>query len=102
MGGGGGERPFLEAIFCLHDRRLVPYYKHLQWELETYPFTKLALSADELLHSLTQILETGDWRTQQKLLRVAQKAFVAEGYGDFFDWKMARFSLDFTLPEENK
>jgi len=87
-------RPFLEAVFCLHDRRLVPYYKYLRWELETYPLVKLKLSADDLLQCLTQILETGDWLTQQRLLREAKRVFTLEGYGHFFDWKMARFSLE--------
>jgi predicted nucleotidyltransferase len=95
-----GIRPFLEAVFCLHDRRLVPYYKYLRWELETYPLYQLNLSADELLHSLLQILETGNWRIQQSLLREAKRLFTAAGYGEFFDWKMARFSLNFQGPTQ--
>ena len=55
-----GIRPFLEALFCLHDRRLVPYYKYLAWELKTYALYKLNLTGDELLHCLTKILESGD------------------------------------------
>jgi len=70
----------------------------LEWELETYPLYRLKLSADELLDSLLQILETGDWRTQQRLLREAERVFTAAGYGDFFDWKMARFSLNYRGP----
>lgn len=90
-------RPFLDAVFCLHDRRLRPYYKYLRWELETYPLDKFNLSADELLHCLTQILETGDWHTQQKLLREAQRMFTLGGYGRYFSmWKMIRFSLNFS------
>ena len=93
-----GIRPFLEAVFCLHDRRLAPYYKYLRWELETRPLYRLNLSADELLGSLLQIVETGDWRTQQRLLREAKRVFTAAGYGAFFDWKMARFSLNYREP----
>lgn len=91
-------RPFLDAVFCLHDRRLAPYYKYLRWELETRPLYRLNLSADELLDSLLQILESGDWRTQQRLLREARRVFTEAGYGEYFDWKMARFSLDFPGP----
>ena len=91
-----GIHPFLEAVFCLHDRRLIPYYKYLRWELENYPLYKLDLSAAELLHCLTQILETGDWRTQQRLLQEAKRVFTAEGYGEYFEWHMACFALDFS------
>ena len=91
-------RPFLQAVFYLHDRRVVPYYKYLRWELETHPLYRLNLSAGELLDSLLQILETGDWRTQQKLLREAKRVLTAAGYGECFDWKMARFSLNFQGP----
>ena len=90
-------RPFLEAIFCIHDRRLVPYYKYLAWELAAHPLHRLSLPAEELLRCLTQILETGDWRIQQRLLREAKRALTEAGYGDYFEWKMARDSLDFTL-----
>lgn len=89
-------RPLLEAVFCLHNRRLVPYYKYLAWELETFPLYKLGLTADELLRCLLVILETGDWRTQQRLLQEARRMFTLAGYNDYFTrWKMIRFSLDF-------
>ncbi len=60
-------RPFLQVIFGIHDRRLVPYYKYLRWELETYPLEQLRVPVDELLHDFERILQTGDYRTQQKL-----------------------------------
>lgn len=74
-----GIRPYLEAVFCFHDRRLVPYYKYLRWELDTYPLYKLNVSADELLDSITQILESGDHHVQQKLLQEAKRMFATEG-----------------------
>ena len=92
-----GIRPFLEAIFCLHNRRLVPYYKYLRWELETYPLNKLNLSADELLQDITRILDNGDYRTQQKLLRETHRIFTVEGYGEYFEWSMPIFALNFQL-----
>ena len=92
-----GIRPFLEAIFCLHDRRLVPYYKYLHWELETYPLNKLNLSANELLQDITQILEDGDYHTQQKLLREAHRVFNAEGCGEYFEWLMSKVILNLPL-----
>ena len=81
---------------CLHDRRLVPYYKYLPWELESFPLFKLELSAPELLRSLTEIVETGDWRIQQRLLREAKRVFTLEGYGEYFAWNMARFALAYS------
>ena len=78
-------RPFLQAVFCLHDRRLVPYYKYLEWELERYPLEKLRLSSEELVGDLLTILDSADYRVQQKLLREAERVFRAEGYGDTFD-----------------
>lgn len=90
-----GIRPLLEATFCAHDRRLVPYYKYLQWELETWPLTKLSLSTDELLQCLMRVLDTGDYRAQQTLLAEAQRLFTSEGWGPFFDTKYVRVSLAF-------
>ena len=80
-----GIRPFLEALFCIHDRRLVPYYKYLQWELETYPLYKLSLSPDKLLRSIDQILDDGDYRTQQRLYRELERMLTPEGLGHFFE-----------------
>jgi hypothetical protein len=47
-----------------------------------------------MLQCLTDILETGAWLTQQRLLYEVKRSFTAEGYGDF-KWHMARFSLNF-------
>jgi len=90
-----GIRPFLEAVFCAHNRRLVPYYKYLRWELETWPLTKLNQSADELLPCLMRVLGTGDYRAQQTLLAEAKRLFTDEGWGPFFDTKYVKESLAF-------
>jgi predicted nucleotidyltransferase len=92
-----GIRPFLEAVFCLHDRRLVPYYKYLRWELRHYPLNKLQISTDQLLASLSQILTTGDPRGQQKLFHEAQRMFTDEGYGEYFKWNMPTIINGFTI-----
>lgn len=88
--------PFLDVIFCLHDRRLVPYYKYLAWELENYPLTRLNLSAEELLGCLLETAESGAWRTQQRLLREAKRVCTLAGYGEYFEWPMAQFSLNYS------
>jgi len=92
-----GIRPYLEAVFCLHDRRLVPYYKYLRWELETYPLYKLNVSANELLDSITIILESGDYRVQQKLLWEAKRMFTEQGYGKYFEWHMPKVGQNFSI-----
>jgi hypothetical protein len=52
-------------------------------------------SPAELLGNLLEIVQTGDWRAQRRLLREAKRVFTAEGYGHFFAWKMARFALNY-------
>ncbi len=91
-------RPFLQAIFAMHDRRIVPYYKYLRWEMETYPLHKLPLSPDELLACFDQILENGDYRMQQQLVEVARTVFTAEGYGEMFAQYRARLVLNYPTP----
>ena len=89
-------RPMLQALFCVHDRRVMPYYKYLRWELERHPLTKLSLSSDELLGRVSRVLGTGDYRSQQVLLRETERVARAEGLGRVFDgwdgkdrWAMA-------------
>lgn len=88
-------RPFLQAMFCMHDRRLVPYYKYLRWELEAYPLATLSIPADELLHDFEQLLATGDYRVQQKLLTEVQRVFGTSPYGYLFSQYWVRFSLSY-------
>jgi hypothetical protein len=86
-------RPFLSAVFCAHDRRLVPYYKYLQWELETFPLTQLSLSAGELLACFIRIMEKGDVPALQTLLKEAKWLFSAEEFAFLFELPMARSGL---------
>ena len=78
-------RPMLQALFCLHDRRVLPYYKYLAWELARFPLTKLRFPAAEFQADLLRILTDADRRTQQKLLVEMESLFRAEGYGPVFD-----------------
>ncbi|MEM7533075.1 MAG: hypothetical protein AAF639_12920 [Chloroflexota bacterium] len=78
-------RPMLNALFCLHDRRVLPYYKYLAWDLAHYPLDKLDCSSEELLHDILAIVEGGDCLVQQKWLRKVESLFRREGYGDVFD-----------------
>ena len=80
-----GIKPFLQAVFCLHDRRPLAFYKYLPWELEHYPLDKLSFSSDELLQTIQSILDTGDYRAQQSLLREVARIFPAEGFSSALD-----------------
>ena len=77
-------RPFLQAVFCLHERRTLPYYKYLAWELERFPLEQLALTGDELMRDVLSVLESGDDRAQQKLLREAERLFRPAGWDRTF------------------
>jgi predicted nucleotidyltransferase len=90
---------FLNVIFAIHNGRLRPYYKYLKWELEKFPLTKLAVTAEEIINNLMKILDNADIKTQQYLLKSTEDALRKEGYGDIFDswgedlhW-MKRFKL---------
>lgn len=80
-----GIKPFLQAVFCLHNRRPLALYKYLQWELEHYPLNKLSFSATELLEIIQSILDTGNYRAQQSLLREVERIFPAEGFSNALD-----------------
>jgi len=82
-----GIKPFLQAVFCLHDRRPFAFYKYLEWELEHYPLTKLRFSSSELLELIASILNTGDYKAQQTLIKEVERIFTAEGYTNALnDW----------------
>jgi hypothetical protein len=91
-------RPFLQAMFGVHDRRLVPYYKYLRWELETYPLAQLSIPVHELLRDFEQVLTAGDYRIQQKLLLEIQRVFRTSAYGYLFSQYWVRFSLSYPTP----
>jgi len=78
-------RPLLQALFAVHDRRVVPYYRYLAWELEQRPLSKLSLSGGELLGLLLRVPDAAEPAAQGTLLRAAEALFRAEGYGHVFD-----------------
>lgn len=90
-----GIKPFLQAVFCLHDRRPLAFYKYLQWELAHYPLDKLSFSSSELLQTIQTILDTGNYKAQQRLLREVEHVFPEAGFfttidewGGGFKWAM--------------
>jgi predicted nucleotidyltransferase len=76
---------FFDAIFAVHDRRLRPYYKYLEWELTEFPLKKFPMKPEGLLSAISRILEDADIKTQQKLLKTSEEMFRREGYGKAFD-----------------
>jgi hypothetical protein len=78
-------RPLLQAMFCFHERRLLPYYKYLERELDTIPLGHFPWSDHEFIAKLLKILEDGDYAIQQELLREIRRIFRAAGYGEVFD-----------------
>ena len=92
--------PLLRALFCLHGRRVAPYYKYLRWELEKDPLTKLSISSDELLEHILTIIQTGDYKGQQVLLREAERIARLDGFGRVFDdWSgKDRWAMDYEPP----
>jgi predicted nucleotidyltransferase len=76
---------FFDVIFAIHDRRLRPYYKYLEWELTEFPLKKFPMEPKELLNAISRILDDADIKTQQKLLRISEEMFRGEGHGEVFD-----------------
>jgi hypothetical protein len=76
---------FLNVAFAIHNGRLKPYYKYLEWEFETYPLKKFSLTPKELLRMILQILKDGDLKTQRELFNITEKVLKKEGYGKVYD-----------------
>ncbi len=76
---------FLICAFAFHNKRIKPYYKYLEFELEEYPLDKFPWSSKELIEMLLKILETGDYKKQQILLKEMEKLARKEGLGHAFD-----------------
>jgi hypothetical protein len=98
-----GVKPYLQAIFCLYDRRVSPFYKYLEWELENFPLEKLSFSGKELLEILQSIQDTGNYQGQQILLREAARIFKPEGFINAFNaWSGSYQWLTEFTPNSNE
>ena len=83
-------QPLLNALFALHDGRLRPFHKYLQWELETYPLDRLPWASDVFLEKLPAILDSADPDLQREIFRKIETLFRAAGHDAIFDtWGVA-------------
>ena len=82
--------PLLDALFALHDSRLRPFYKYLQWELETHPLVRLPWPAAVFLEKLLAILQSADVDLQREMFGKIETLFRAAGHDRVFDaWGIA-------------
>ena len=77
--------PLLAVLFALHNGRIRPYYKYLEWELTNWPLELLSINSTRLLASLQQILSCADCSAQQLLLGEVQRLGRAAGFGAILD-----------------
>jgi hypothetical protein len=88
-------KPLLDVLFAVHDRRLRPYYKYLEWELTDYPLHRFSWTANQLLAMIQTILADGSYRAQQQIFREVERVLRADGYGEVFDsWGEALWIRD--------
>jgi hypothetical protein len=76
---------FLTCAFAFHNRRLNPHYKYLEFELAKFPLDKFPWSSKELIEMLLEVLDTGDYKIQQVLLKEMDKLARKEGLCHVFD-----------------
>ncbi|MGW0370710.1 hypothetical protein ACWDZW_17710 [Streptomyces coeruleorubidus] len=74
----------LEVLFALH-RRVRPYNKYLQWELERQPLGEPRWDAGRLLPVLRRILADGDPPTQRALFTGIEEGARRAGHGRVLD-----------------
>jgi len=74
----------LNALFALHDRA-TPFADYLTKELQRRSLEKFPWQSKELLDALLKILENGDLRIQQKLVKMVETVFRKEGFNKVFD-----------------
>lgn len=89
-------RPFLQAAFALHDRRLVPYYGYLRRDLHRRPLERFDLDPDELVDAVSALVTDGSPAAHRRLLTPAEATFRAAGHGPRFDeWETASWDQRF-------
>ncbi|MFH9066629.1 hypothetical protein ACH4GM_36325 [Streptomyces coeruleorubidus] len=74
----------LEVLFALH-RRVRPYNKYLQWELERQPLGEPRWNAGRLLPVVRRILADGDPPTQRALFTAIEEAARRAGHDPVLD-----------------
>ncbi len=77
--------PLLDALFALHDGRLRPFHKYLEWELQTWPLGRLPWPADVFLTKLLAILEAADPDLLREIFGKIETLFRAAGHAAIFD-----------------
>ena len=79
--------PLIAILFAV-ERRVWPYNKYLEWELEEHPLRDLPWSPAHFLAAIERIVTLGDIPTQIEIYRGIERAFRAHGYGVALDrWK---------------
>ncbi len=93
---------FFDLIFALHDGRLRPFYKYLEWEMETNPLVNIPIPHPVILNKVTRILDDADPATQQELFAMMDMVFTNAGYGDVFkSWDKESMTLIKTFKKSN-
>jgi len=80
-----GVKPLLDAVFALHGGRLRPYYKYLNWELETYPLERLADRGEALVEQLVAVQGPQGAHTLRELVASTHELFRSAGHGAVFE-----------------
>ena len=92
---GEAVRPLLDALFAIHGRRLLPYYKYLRWELENFPLRQLSFGASELMEMVLRLQSAGHPDTLRALTTEARRLFSPRGYAHLFEEYRARLVIGF-------
>lgn len=95
-----GIAPLLDAVFALHQGRLRPYPRYLEWELDAHPLQALPWDAEAFLAKLAAVLDTGDIAVQRELVQGLAPVFRAAGHRVALDrWDAAwPWLLDVVAP----
>ncbi len=83
-----------DSVFALHDGRLRPFYKYLEWEMKNYPLVKIPTPKPVLVQKVARILDDADPVSQQELFAMMEAIFTKAGYGDVFkSWDAESMTL---------
>jgi len=76
--------PLLDAIFAL-ELKPRPFDGYIEKELKKYPLKKFPWKSEEFIGKILFIQASADLKTQQEVLKIAEKLFRKEGCGKVFD-----------------